>query len=69
MHDKLTFMITPHGYGFLCVGEERPHAVVRPVAVPDVISGDGSFTYMSTGYQAAYVHRCSMAGVPLMSAV
>ena len=47
----------------------RDHAVVRPVAVPDVISGDGYITYMSTGYQAAYVHRCSMAGVPLMSDV
>ena len=24
MHDKLTFMIAAHGYGFLCVGEEIP---------------------------------------------
>ena len=68
MHDKLTFMITAHGYGFSALAR-RDHAVVRPVAVPDVISGDGYITYMSTGYQAAYVHRCSMAGVPFMSAV
>ena len=36
MQDKLTLMITAHGYGFLCVVEETDRAVVRPVAVPDV---------------------------------
>jgi hypothetical protein len=64
-------MITAHGYGFLCVGEERPHAVVRPVAVPDVISGDGYITYMSTGYQAIcpQVFRICPLFNPIMSAI
>ena len=49
----------------------RDHAVVRPVAVPDVISGDGYITYMSTGYQAIcpQVFRVCPLFNPIMSAI